>query len=711
MDPEHQHPNAELLQSATKGFDYLFSNDIVSARQHFERRDDPFHLMGLGVCAFLEAALGMETGLMTEASRCLSLSEAGARKQMRVPKPRDMSYESKFSYGLEWEILNADAIVLLGLTHALRLYKTVFPVGLPHIPSSRGDISISPSLPAVLKHKPSMASLASESSTTSASSAATIPTPAPAIKSSFFSKWVGASSTQSLPITSGTGHTVPDGPVEDLIIAGTAFGFGLFNLVFSLLPKKIQGVVGFLGFKHDRKLALQALSLAASKYDVHGVFAGLVLMTYHGAVLLFSGYQANENKILAEYKDIVDRIESRYPEGALWVLNRAKILRMSYDPQSAIKVLQDGLKPDRTHSFVQADMLLIFELAWTLLGQRRYQEASDAFMKITELNSWSHGTYYFIAAGCQLALGNKEKAQSMLDAILDLIEKKKISGKDLPTEVFIKKKLAFYKEKQARRGGAPEHYVDSVKINPAEVWNNHSRVGESIARAHINALKELSPHVHISKITLEASSPTTNSLRTPRSAQSSGSKVSLVSPADVDLDTSDELAIRALMLGINYRTIKEFEISRGFLNEAYGYQNSIKVSTWVGGVAAFELAVLDLKEAEDRDSASPVVSSSEPPTPASGNGDVPAVVADAGAVAEKIDNLRLDSSAEGRPSVLSPEARKKMWIETLKSASTKLDLALNLAGSSIDLSSRLDSRIAMLRDEIAAKTAIIGVSI
>lgn len=28
----------------------------------------------------------------------------------------------------------------------------------------------------------------------------------------------------------------------------------------------------------------------------------------------------------------------------------------------------------------------------------------------------------------------------MLDAILDLIEKKKISGKDLPTEVFIKKK-------------------------------------------------------------------------------------------------------------------------------------------------------------------------------------------------------------------------------------------------------------------------------
>ena len=52
----------------------------------------------------------------------------------------------------------------------------------------------------------------------------------------------------------------------------------------------------------------------------------------------------------------------------------------------------------------------------------------------------SHGTYYFIAAGCHLAVGDKDKAQAMMDVILELIDKKKISGKDLPTEVYIKKK-------------------------------------------------------------------------------------------------------------------------------------------------------------------------------------------------------------------------------------------------------------------------------
>lgn len=42
--------------------------------------------------------------------------------------------------------------------------------------------------------------------------------------------------------------------------------------------------------------------------------------------------------------------------------------------------------------------------------------------------------------GCHFSLGNYDKAQAMLDMVPGLIEKKKIGGKDLPTEVLIKKK-------------------------------------------------------------------------------------------------------------------------------------------------------------------------------------------------------------------------------------------------------------------------------
>jgi len=60
MDPILE---ADFLRNATNGFNKLFENDIVNARVLFNGRNDPFHQLGLGVCAFLEAALGMEVSL------------------------------------------------------------------------------------------------------------------------------------------------------------------------------------------------------------------------------------------------------------------------------------------------------------------------------------------------------------------------------------------------------------------------------------------------------------------------------------------------------------------------------------------------------------------------------------------------------------------------------------------------------------------------
>ena len=52
---------------------------------------------------------------MTEASRVLALAEASAKKMSKVTRG-----SHRFSPGVEWEVLQADAVVLLGLTSALR---------------------------------------------------------------------------------------------------------------------------------------------------------------------------------------------------------------------------------------------------------------------------------------------------------------------------------------------------------------------------------------------------------------------------------------------------------------------------------------------------------------------------------------------------------------------------------------------------------------
>lgn len=123
-----------------------------------------------------------------------------------------------------------------------------------------------------------------------------------------------------------------------------------------------------------------------------------------------------------------------------------------------------------------------------------------------------------------------------------------------------------------------------------------------------------------------------------------------------DLDTPDELALRSLLLGITHRTAGHYVASRAFLEDAVARHPQVEVSTWIGGVAYFEQGVLDLREYERSGS----------------------------------------TNAAG-------------WANAIRMANDKLDKALGLAGNNVDLSSRLDTRISMLRDEMALKKEILGI--
>lgn len=59
--------------------------------------------------------------------------------------------------------------------------------------------------------------------------------------------------------------------------------------------------------------------------------------------------------------------------------------------------------------------------------------------------------------------------------------------------------------------------------------------------------------------------------------------------------------------------------------------------------------------------------------------------------------------------VTESEEGKKVWRRRIEEAGKRLDAAMGLAGSEIDLSTRLDSRIVILRDEIRAKKEALGI--
>lgn len=137
-----------------------------------------------------------------------------------------------------------------------------------------------------------------------------------------------------------------------------------------------------------------------------------------------------------------------------------------------------------------------------------------------------------------------------------------------------------------------------------------------------------------------------------------------------DLDTEDEFAVRSLILGVVHRTLSAYGPSREFLEDALRRHPDVE-GKWIGGLALFELAVLELKEAEAADAAS-----KSPPS---------------------------DSD-------VSASAPRALWKNAIRAATEKLDKAVALSGSNVDLSSRLDTRVAMLRDEIVLKKEMMGIS-
>ncbi|KAB5595733.1 Mitochondrial outer membrane protein IML2 [Ceratobasidium theobromae] len=715
------------LESASTGFKHLLNDDVDGAKKLFMQGDSPFHLLGLGVINFLKAALGMEEGLMPDAVASLTAAEAGAKAAAKATRTAKGSAPSRYPAGTEYEICQAVAIVLLGLTQALsesymgylqciryslnsahgkfsKMYKQVFPHGLgsygtpaqtPTVSRKPSATNLSVSTPASGLQTPASGTSSAASSMINGKTGSSTPIVPVSKPGGFFGRLAGKStqSTPALLSASETSTIVPDGPIEELIVAGAAFGYGLFNLVFSLLPNKVKKVVGWMGYQSDRRLGLEALHVAAGVENdirIPDLFS-LVLMTYNGVVLLLTGWQADEERIVKQYREILDSVESKYPHGSLWLLNRAKLERMTLNASKAIEILKRGLSAERPVKFLQADALLLFELAWTLLADRQYKEAAEAFLKIKDMNSWyvyarelkradpvcrSHATYTFIAAGCYLALakGDPEymtKARALFELIPKLLDRKKLGGRDLPTEVFIQKKsehteclyraivrqhfaplllvnrdavhsrflqaeaheegrtgcgerlrrLYFYLPRRSISGARCLTRLTRIEI--AKVWNTHCRITNAIAQAQIADLVALSP----------------------TSASSEDIE-------GAELDTADEIAIRDLLLGILYRAAGDYPLSRKHLEAVTAKENDVE-GKWTGQVSKFELAVLELRE-------------------------------------------------------VAPGGTRDRWSAALKAASTHLDQAASRSNAGVDLSSRLDSRIALLRDEIEVKMQGLG---
>ncbi|KXN86986.1 Mitochondrial outer membrane protein IML2, partial [Leucoagaricus sp. SymC.cos] len=190
------------------------------------------------------------------------------------------------------------------------------------------------------------------------------------------------------------------------------------------------------------------------------------------------------------------------------------------------------------------------------------------------------------------------------------------------------------------------------------IWNSHTRISESITLLHIHEWYSTTPVP-----------PTVSPHHSP-----SASPPPTPTPTP-PLDTPDEFALQALLLGVVHRTIKLYDTSQEFLNGACESQESIETSTWIGRIANFELVVLKLKEAETLENTYYSIDSST--TTGSSTRVMPA-------------------STESSTNTQSVTAVIDRWKQACKVATANLDKAMSSA-----------TRVSRLRDEIVGKKKLI----
>lgn len=109
----------EYIESAANGFERLLGNDIVGARAIFSaNKTSAAHGVGLGITAFLQAALGLESGELSSALDVLVNSEAAAQA---AASSRQASYKTVYPNGTEYSVRSWE----LTARHERRAYDIV----------------------------------------------------------------------------------------------------------------------------------------------------------------------------------------------------------------------------------------------------------------------------------------------------------------------------------------------------------------------------------------------------------------------------------------------------------------------------------------------------------------------------------------------------------------------------------------------------------
>ncbi|AOA61060.1 hypothetical protein PP7435_CHR1-0949 [Komagataella phaffii CBS 7435] len=324
--------------------------------------------------------------------------------------------------------------------------------------------------------------------------------------------------------------------IDEFIHSGVNLCFGILQVVLSLVPPTIGKVLSVVGFKGSREMGLKMLWKASDQRNIHGGIGLLALLVFYDGPFQFTdvdfdvptltekvdtpespnvGRSLSLRKMNTETRAAIGagqptllhpgkklstallKARALFPNSGLWLLQEGRMLASAGRLEEAVD-LMDAL--DKKIEMKQVEALLIFDRAMILCFLHRYERAAKDFIKLVDINAWSHGLYYYFAGACYLEAYRmcetknipkngkdqvnpskqewyKEQASKYLLEAPELVGRRKFMAKTMPFDRFLIRKVKGIKEASAKYGTSSVDSVGTSLIHELNYfWNGYNRM-------------------------------------------------------------------------------------------------------------------------------------------------------------------------------------------------------------------------------------------
>lgn len=339
-----------------------------------------------------------------------------------------------------------------------------------------------------------------------------------------------SSGARTPPESLGAGPPAEDGiftnPVDIFCHSANNMFYGILLLILSMVPPAFSRLLYVIGFKGDRVRGISSLWKSTSYHNVMGAVAAMVLLGYYHGIMSFAEILPAERDIeeLADEDEIIGyprercakllgTMRERYPDSGFWKLEEARVLANERRLREATEMLASNGESKMR----QVAALNAFELALYAMFSLDWPRMHAAFLRMIELNDWSHTIYYYIAGCAELEMyrdavhalarldaaaaaperteleakvrKHKKGAEELLRKAPTVAGRKRFMARQLPFEVFTIRKLAKW---EARAAALGVDLADAIGASPAGemiyLWNGGKRMPSDVVDAALLVL-------------------------------------------------------------------------------------------------------------------------------------------------------------------------------------------------------------------------------